>query len=192
MPKRTCSVPTCGRNVKANGLCQAHYARFRRTGRVGTEPIADPTPKSQEQRFWEKVDRRGPDECWLWTAALTSTGYGALRPEGQRVGPVVKAHRYSAELAGLDIEGRHVLHSCDNPPCVNPAHLRPGTDADNVADMVARGRIPRGAARGTAKLRESDIPRIRDLRTSGLMYREIAAEYGVSTGAIMHACQRRT
>lgn len=64
--------------------------------------------------------------------------------------------------------------------------------ADLAREMYAAGIVGERAARGTAKLRESDIPRIRDLRTSGLMYREIAAEYGVSTGAIMHACQRRT
>lgn len=173
MPKRTCSLPECDRIHKGHGLCDMHLGRLRRTGTTDS-PI-----KSQEQRFWEKVDKRGPDECWPWTAALTSTGYGALRPEGRRVGPVVKAHRYSAQLAGMDIDGKHVLHSCDNPPCVNPAHLRPGTDADNMADLKERGRHV-----GNRKLTADAVRAIRRRLASGDLHRVIAEDFGVSRPTI--------
>lgn len=89
---RLCTIPGCGRKHKGHGLCNMHLIRQRNTG------TTDSFVRSQEERFWDKVDQRGPDECWEWTGALTSTGYGALRPAGQRCGPVVKAHRYSAEL----------------------------------------------------------------------------------------------
>jgi hypothetical protein len=87
------------------------------------------------ERFWLKVDTSG--ECWEWQAARDSSGYGRFRaPKG-----AVFAHRFSHELHNGPIVGDGwVLHSCDNPPCVNPAHLREGTVADNVRDMLQRGR----------------------------------------------------
>lgn len=176
-----CAVPICERPAAKRGYCEAHYMRRVRTGDAGTSPVAPSAIKTQEQRFWAKVDKRGPDECWPWTGCLTSTGYGALRPAGQRTGAVVKAHRYSAELAGMDIEGRHVLHSCDNPVCVNPAHLRPGTDADNVADMLQRGR------EGTSKLTATEVHAIRELRRRGVHGKVLAARFGVGPRTIYAA-----
>lgn len=182
----TCAVAVCDRAVGSRGLCAAHYARLLRTGDPGTSAIASSAVRTQAERFWDKVDRRGPDECWPWTGCLTSTGYGALRPAGKRTGAVVKAHRYSAELAGMDIEGMHVLHSCDNPACVNPAHLRPGTDADNMADAVKRNRLPRGEARPTARITEIQAYAIRELVRSGHPAYRIAEAIGCSPGLIYH------
>lgn len=181
----TCSVPGCDRKHKGRGLCDLHIQRQRRTG------TTDSPVKTQEQRFWEKVDVRDTDECWPWTGALGSTGYGVLRPAGQRSGPCVKAHRYSAELAGMDIEGRFVLHACDNPPCVNPAHLRPGSHVENVRDMVDRDRVARGSARGQGVLTEAEIPVIHHLRSQGLTYKQIAARLGtgVHHGTIGAVCR---
>lgn len=138
-----------------------------------------------EQRFWAKVDRRGPDECWPWKAAFNEHGYGVMRPDTtRRNGPTVKAHRVSAQLAGMQIDGMKVLHSCDNPPCVNPAHLRPGTMKENSADMVGRGRNQRGSEKVEAKLTEADVQEIRRRVRAGEMQRLIAADFGVSQGTI--------
>ncbi|MGW2089627.1 helix-turn-helix domain-containing protein [Streptomyces sp. NPDC001880] len=142
------------------------------------------------ERFWAKVDRRGPDECWLWTAALNEHGYGVMRPEGRRHGPTVKAHRVSLQLAGVDIEGLYVLHSCDNPPCVNPAHLSAGSPADNAADMVSKGRQARGSRRGNNKLTEAQIPEIRARAAAGELQKVLAAEYGVSRPSISRVVNR--
>jgi hypothetical protein len=88
-------------------------------------------------RFWKKVDRRGERECWSWTAARNSCGYGSFW-DGRAV---VQASRFSWQLENGPIPaGLYVLHSCDNPPCVNPAHLFLGTQGDNVADRKAKGR----------------------------------------------------
>ncbi len=91
------------------------------------------------ERFWPKVDRRGPDECWEWKAARQAEGYGKMfttnrcRPE--------RAHRVSWVLHHGPIpDGMFVLHRCDNPPCVNPAHLFLGTNLDNIEDMGRKGR----------------------------------------------------
>ena len=100
-----------------------------------------------EQRFWRYVDRRSPDECWPWMAGRTSSdgnGYGVSyafsRGAGKR-GRENHAHRIALSLnLGRPITpGAHVLHSCDNKWCCNPAHLREGTHAENMRDNKIRG-----------------------------------------------------
>jgi hypothetical protein len=90
-----------------------------------------------ETRFWAKVEMRGDDECWGWTAQKRWDGYGRFvinyKPQW--------AHRYSYELHHGPIpQGMQVLHTCDNPACTNPKHLRLGTREDNMADKVKKGR----------------------------------------------------
>lgn len=173
-PVRLCSVKDCGRKHRRNGLCDTHDQRMKRTG------TTDSPVKTLAERFWAKVDRRGPDDCWEWTKATNEHGYGVLRPEGRRSGPVLKAHRVSLELAGVEIEGLVVRHSCDNPPCVNPAHLSPGTQADNMTDRAERGGDPAGSRNGNSKLTEAQVAEIRKRAAAGELHRALAAEYGVS------------
>lgn len=74
--------------------------------------------------------------CWMWTGGIVH-GYGCWEVDGRRE----RAHRWAWELfVGPIPEGMHVLHRCDNPPCVNPNHLFLGTQTDNVQDMDAKGR----------------------------------------------------
>lgn len=88
-------------------------------------------------QFWASVDKRGSRECWPWTGASNGGGYGSARFNGQRI----TAPRAAWVLAHGEIPaGMHVLHACDNPPCVNVAHLRLGTHADNMADKAERMR----------------------------------------------------
>ncbi len=93
--------------------------------------------KTAPRRFWAKVDKTG--ECWLWTGRRDKDGYGRFRPNGKSCDR--GAHRVSFVLHGGTIpDGAFVCHSCDNPPCVNPAHLWLGTAQDNSDDMVSKGR----------------------------------------------------
>jgi hypothetical protein len=94
-------------------------------------------------RFWAKVAKG--DGCWLWTASVFENGYGLFHCDERNV----KAHRFAYELCvGPIPEGLEVRHRCDVPRCVNPDHLEVGTHAENMADMVRRGRVARGARNG--------------------------------------------
>lgn len=121
--------------------------------------LADPTLRA---RFWTKVEKRGPDECWNWTGATRAGRYGSIRVGGKH-GPMIAAHRIQMVWAGHDLTGRVVLHRCDNGMCVNPAHLRIGTQLDNIEDMNRKGRgvVPKGPDNGNAVLTEDDVRRIR-------------------------------
>lgn len=120
-----CSVPECESAVKQCGLCGKHYLRLWRHGSTD-----DPRP-SAEQRFWANVERDGPTECWIWTGGRNAAGYGRFKVNGKKV----FTHRYVYELlvAPLPSEFPHLDHfGCDNPPCCNPAHLRPATVKENT------------------------------------------------------------
>lgn len=112
--------------------------------------VRPPQIKPWPERFWSKVDRRGPDECWPWTAAK-NRGYGVIGA-GPRSSGRKFATRVSWELehGAPPRSDMDILHRCDNPPCVNPAHLFEGTAADNVADMLGKGRESRGRRHGDA------------------------------------------
>ena len=146
-----------------------------------------------EERFWEKVDKAGPDDCWLWNAGRTVFGYGAIGSKGR--GKILLAHRVSWELANGPIpDGLHCLHRCDNPPCVNPAHIFLGTQTDNNADMRAKGRAGHGDVKGsavrTSKLTEDEVIRIRAL-SPALSFKTLGAMFGVTPQNISHIVNRR-
>lgn len=88
-------------------------------------------------RFWGRVDRRGEDACWPWKGARHLQGYGLVAVNRR----MYAASRLAYELAvGPIPKGLQVIHSCDNPPCCNPKHLRAATQAENALDRKNKGR----------------------------------------------------
>jgi hypothetical protein len=132
-----------------------------------------------EPRFWPKVDRRGPNECWLWQSSR-SRGYGTIFAWGRPQ----YAHRIAYALQrGPVPAGVQVLHTCDNPPCCNPSHLFLGTQLDNMRDRNSKGRanVARGERAGTATLTNEQALAI--YSASGL-YREIAAAFSTTVAVV--------
>lgn len=119
-------------------------------------------PRHALERFEQKYGI-APSGCWLWQAATNKDGYGsfwsgAYRFDDRAAGPImVLAHRWSFEhFVGLIPDGLNVLHHCDTPACVNPAHLFLGTQLDNVRDCAAKGR--RNQRRGPSPKRDCLAP----------------------------------
>jgi len=120
----------------------------------------------------------GDNACWPWRGTIMSMGYGM---KGSRL-----AHRFVFETLVRPLNpGECVLHRCDNPPCVNPLHLFPGTQADNVADMHAKGRARKrglpGESHHQAKLTGADVAAI---RASTEPQRVLARRFGVGQSQV--------
>jgi hypothetical protein len=125
-------------------------------------------PRGAFRRFIQNVAVAGPDECWLWKAGRSDDGYGAFL----FAGAMARAHRVALQFH-LDrqlLESELVLHSCDTPACVNPKHLRVGTQTENMADMDSRGR------RGSNNRPKAIATRRRNFRLA-----RIAAYFGNGT-----------
>lgn len=176
--------------------------------------------------FWHHVDVRGPHECWEWLRGRARFGHGKVMWEGR----TAFTHRVAYALThGIPVaagkvtkDTLNVCHSCDNPPCCNPAHLFLGTQLANRQDCMAKGRaatgdrhgsrtkperlargenhrsrtkpetLVRGAAVWTAKLTEADIPVIRARRAAGESLKAIASDYGIGFTQVSKIALRKT
>lgn len=117
-------------------------------------------------RFWDKVNIKDNDECWIWKGGKQSKGYGSV---GIGNGKTALAHRVAYELySRIRIpKNKCVMHICDCRICCNPHHLKLGTIADNNLDMIAKNRHAVGEKNGRSKLSENQVRRIRRLYRSG-------------------------
>ena len=141
----------------------------------------------QEDYFWSRVDRRGPDECWLWTKSQR-------RRYGDFYGH--QAHRWIFEhLNGVLPASMVVRHTCDVPKCVNPGHLVAGTQLDNIRDMERRGRrrppTPENAR--STKLNRAQVEDIRRrYAQGGVSQVELGRQFGVTDRNISAIVRERT
>jgi len=141
------------------------------------------------ERFWEKVDVRGPDECWPWKAGKDKKGYGRFVV---RFGKWMLAHRLAYELTvGPIPDGKDVCHSCDSPGCCNKAHHFIGTHIDNNADAFNKAR-KNGHGYGSAKLSPDQVRQIRELASQGRSRKEIGVLFGVTDVSIGNIINGKT
>lgn len=138
------------------------------------------TKISLEERFWARVEVAGSDDCWEWRGPRFPKGYGIFSMRGR----TWNAHRAGWVLFRGEIgDGLVVCHRCDNRGCVNPNHLFLGTQQENIADMVAKGR-QRGDHRPgdkcpTAKLSEDQAIEIKRRALAGESQKALAREFGL-------------
>lgn len=133
MAKRTCTVDGCDAPVHGAGWCSKHYQRWWKNG----DPLLSKLDRESpwEVRFWRKVDKAGAGGCWLWTSSTRGEGYGKF--SGSSVG-TDSAHRISyILLVGPIPDGLELDHLCRVRNCVNPDHLEPVTNAENVRRAFA-------------------------------------------------------
>ena len=141
--------------------------------------------------FWQKVEKKNENECWEWLGTKTPRGYGHFWLNGKKI----YAHRSSWYLHNGKIPaGMCICHHCDNPSCVNPAHLFLGTQRDNALDAMKKNRLvfPLGEDNGKSKLTEKDVLAIRaEYQPRGKNnQRVLAKKYGVCRMNISHVVNR--
>lgn len=177
--KRFCDH--CGTYYEGFGLrfCSRQCGNAWKTGRTRT---------TLAKRFWPKVDIKGPNDCWPWTACKSQAGYGFIRIKGE----TKYTHRVAWQLTFGDIpKGKFVCHHCDNRVCCNPAHLFAGSHLENMADMRAKGRSAIGVRNGGNKLTKQEILTIRLLKQQGHTNAVIALRFNISPATVSEIALRQ-
>ncbi len=166
-PKENIPCKICGSPSVARKLCRPCYCRHWGKGEHKKYEVIGP-----KDIFWERVEKKG--SCWNWTRHKNSYGYGIFVLPGDKK---VRAHRHAYELTyGKIPKGLVIMHSCDNPACINPKHLKAGTKLENNRDSFKKGRNAFGEKNGHARLTSAQVESIRsDKRTQTA----IALDYGV-------------
>lgn len=146
------------------------------------------------KKFWDNVDKKGEDDCWIWTKGTRSAGYGVLH-YGHKT---ITTHRMSYMLHNnVSLKDSDcVCHTCDNPLCVNPSHLWIGTRAENNADKEAKGRAKYyvqkfGMHNTYAKLTTAEVVAIKVMHRLGFPDRRMATYLGVSPSEICLILQEK-
>lgn len=167
-PKTQFFCIECGASkTVARKLCRRCYNRARKFARLHEYSMLGPQDVF-ESRF-EKTEG-----CWEWNGTHNGYGYGIFLMPGEKP---VRAHRYSYEFyVGPIPTDKIIMHTCDNPPCVNPAHLRIGTKAENNADTAKKRRHNYGLSHWNGRLSNDDVAAI---RASNESRKALAKRYGV-------------
>ena len=180
--ERGCSVEGCestGRIIR--GWCLMHYRRATRNG----DPHVSRFDQSRSTLSLEEtflVARGEPTStgCIEWQGSINGNGYGEIVRDGKSS----YMHRYAYEREHGPIPAGHVIrHTCDNPPCVNPDHLIPGTHHDNAMDAYKRLRHKRGTAHRSAKMDDEVVRELRRLREAGMSYASLGERFGIAASS---------
>jgi hypothetical protein len=162
----------CGLKAVGRRLCRKHYYKKYNEGTLNSFRLLGPNDV-----FLDRIEKT--NSCWLWKGTKNSYGYGIFLLPGEKP---VRAHRYSYEFhKGPIPDGLVVLHSCDNPLCVNPDHLSIGTRGDNNRDAKRKRRNAHGEKNGQSKLTAEMVAAILSSNEPQIT---LAKRYGVGQGNI--------
>lgn len=182
---KLCSYPGCLNPFQAKDLCASHYSQIRKVGRL--------TPLNYKRNRTRVDDLRDlvaieADDCTIWPHATTALGY-------PKVTSRLEGHRLSCEWTHgpAPTPTHQAAHSCGNPSCVNPRHLRWATPAENNGDKYVHGTHHRGERSCNAKLTNAQAAEIRwRYSDGGVSQRELAHEYNVSRGVVRNIVEGKT
>jgi hypothetical protein len=178
-------TPIASQTDARRGYQKGQHQRYLR---YHNAPSAKP-PQTPDAALDKYLTPGGPADCWEWQASRSPRGYGKVKIKGREL----RAHRVAYEAAKGPIPtGLIVRHTCDNPPCCNPAHLLVGTSADNSADMLERRRQLLGEQVDRAKLTAQDVVEIRARYAAGERCASIARDFPVGWSAIKDVVRRAT
>lgn len=186
-----CAIAGCGRAAVKRGWCQNHWYLWWKYGDpegYGKRPAG--LTLEEAFRWYMPGDppaAPSPTEgCWLWSQGVNDFGYGRFRHEDK----THRAHIVSYRIHVGPVPDDAILrHTCHTPACVQPAHLIPGTKADNSRDMIDAGRSLRGSRNSRARLTEADVRAIRSSTDSALV---LAARYGITRTTVYDIRSRRS
>lgn len=170
--------------------------RQRQAARTGNW-VEDPEPwrptrslNEYLKDFYDQIDQKAFNECWEWRGVTNGFKYGRFIFYGKNFGSHRIAYMFQK---GMLPNGLFVCHKCDNPICCNPDHLFIGTNSENIADCVSKGRQVRGEKAPRAVLSNSDVLEIRkEYKKGKTSYKNLGKKYGVRNAAIYKIINRRT
>jgi hypothetical protein len=188
--KQFCSIENCENKHSGKGFCNKHYQKNKKYG----EPLAGKHSqnKAGTKEYIYENSEIDINDCWIWKRSKIKKGYGHPKFKGK----LILAHRLSyLTFVGEIPNNLFVLHTCDNPPCVNPKHLFLGTNQDNMKDRNNKNRQAKGEDQGNSKLVQEEVNEIRTLwsaeleerakgKNSQLTQRELGKRFGVGQGQI--------
>jgi len=209
MSKPPCRFPECIRQSHTiDGFCRSHRRQI-----VAGRPLTPLKEGPLDTRFWRSIDKNGPpsydgSRCWVWTGSVNASGYGRIGFNDGEANRRELAHRVSYAMHhGAIPDGLSVLHACDNSRCVNPAHLRTGTQSENIAEARERGRMAsgndhglrkhpersaKGSDHGRSKLTEDQVLEIRRIGSDvSVRVADIASQFHISTTTVYQILLRR-
>lgn len=186
-----CTVDNCERWHIGHGYCGMHLRRWKLYGDPKLHHMRMGRGETRFERLWSKIDKTaglGKDgDCWEWRGQQ-NRGYGSCHFEGK----MWAVHRLIYFLSTQKTPQLSVLHSCDNPLCVNPDHLSEGTPAQNSAEMVERNRQAKGERNNNAKLTDDTVRFIRTAYQQGCRVADMAEQFGVAIQTLYAAIYRKT
>lgn len=188
MNENTCKVPGCQKpiRVKRTQECSVHYLRFRASGDYTTKRT--PSNATWDERLtpdnWTETPGPLETPCWIWKMKPNSQGYAVMKYHQK----AYKVYRVMWERHnGKKIPpGINACHRCDTPSCVNPEHIFLGTQQDNIADMVSKGRQS-----SYRKLSDDEIRSIRAMVRGGMRQSEVSRVTGVDSGTVSRVVNRK-